>query len=243
MQHFLIALQFLTRIPVSLPHPPSKAEFGNSILYYPLVGLLIGLILSGMNSLLSGATDNIRAAVVLTSWVLITGALHLDGLADSVDAWIGGHGDRERTLVIMKDPVCGPMGVISLILLLLLKFAALASLEHQDFLVILLIPAITRGSILVTLLGLPYLREDGLGKGFATDLPVRPAKKLLAVMTLILLLLAFTAGIWFVLLSVFLVIAAVVIQKKWLGGYTGDTLGAQVEIIEMLLLLGAIYSS
>lgn len=67
-----------------------------------------------------------RAALLLVFWVLATGALHLDGLADSADAWVGGLGDRERTLAIMKDPCCGPAAVVALVVVLLVKFAALA---------------------------------------------------------------------------------------------------------------------
>lgn len=125
MLPFWIALQFLSSLPVSLPGMPAPREVGRSLLYYPLVGLLFGLLLWLASHLLQGTPSPLHAALLLTLWVLLSGALHLDGLADSADAWLGGFGDRERTLRIMKDPRSGPIAVVTLVLVLLLKFCAL----------------------------------------------------------------------------------------------------------------------
>ncbi|WP_372867942.1 adenosylcobinamide-GDP ribazoletransferase, partial [Pseudomonas sp.] len=125
MTALLIALQFLTRLPVRLAAMPSAQETGRSLLWYPVVGLLIGLLLLGVHYLLGDAPALLQAALLLVIWVGLSGGLHLDGLADSADAWAGGFGDRERTLAIMKDPRSGPMAVVVLVLLLLLKFVAL----------------------------------------------------------------------------------------------------------------------
>lgn len=104
---FLIALQFLTRLPVRIASEPDEKSIAQSLSYYPLVGLIIGALLAGIAWGLSGAPVLLSAALLLVTWVLVTGGLHLDGLADSMDAWVGGLGDRERTLAIMKDPYCG----------------------------------------------------------------------------------------------------------------------------------------
>src|SRR5919108_3069538 len=98
----LIAVQFLTCFPLRLEPPPSGREAGLSLLWYPAVGLLLGFLLWAAAVLLSPLARPLAAAVVLTLWVACTGALHLDGLADTADAWVGGRGDRERTLAIMK---------------------------------------------------------------------------------------------------------------------------------------------
>ena len=124
----LIALQFLTRLPVSLPCMPTPEQVGRSLLWYPLVGLLLGLLLWGAHLLLGQTPALLQAAIILALWVGLSGGLHLDGLADTADAWVGGFGDRERTLTIMKDPRSGPIAVVVLVLLLLLKFAALFTL-------------------------------------------------------------------------------------------------------------------
>ena len=120
MLAFWIALQFLSSLPVRLPGMPEPRQVGRSLLCYPLVGLLFGLLLWLANHLLYGAPTALHAAMLLTLWVLLSGALHLDGLADSADAWLGGFGDRERTLQIMKDPRSGPIAVVTLGLVLLL---------------------------------------------------------------------------------------------------------------------------
>jgi len=112
---FLIAISFLTRMPVKLNQEIKPGDVGQSLLYYPLVGLLIGLILYLTLILIqfisASMSVDVIAAVVLIVWVLITGGLHLDGLADSADAWAGGLGSQQKTLDIMKDPYCGPIGV------------------------------------------------------------------------------------------------------------------------------------
>lgn len=125
MLPFWIALQFLSSLPVRLSGMPTPQEMGRSLLFYPVVGLLFGLLLWLASQLLDGVAAPLHAALLLALWVLLSGALHLDGLADSADAWLGGFGDRERTLQIMKDPRSGPIAVVTLVLVLLLKFCAL----------------------------------------------------------------------------------------------------------------------
>ncbi|MEN0108439.1 MAG: adenosylcobinamide-GDP ribazoletransferase, partial [Pseudomonas sp.] len=164
----LIAVQFLTSLPVRLPGMPSPQELGRSLLWYPLVGLLIGVLLYALNALLAGAPLLLHAALLVAAWVALSGALHLDGLADSADAWLGGFGDRERTLSIMKDPRSGPIAVVTLVLVLLLKFAAVvALLEQQSASALLLAPWLARGLLPVLFMTTPYVRAGGLGQALA----------------------------------------------------------------------------
>ena len=145
MTPLLIALQFLTRLPVSLPGIPTPEQVGRSLLWYPLVGLLLGLLLWGAHLLLGQASAVLQAAIILALWVGLSGGLHLDGLADTADAWVGGFADRERTLAIMKDPRSGPIAVVVLVLLLLLKFAALFTLlQAGQGIYLLLLPWLGR---------------------------------------------------------------------------------------------------
>jgi adenosylcobinamide-GDP ribazoletransferase len=123
MTPFWIALQFLTVLPIELKQIPTAKQNGQSVLFYPLVGLLIGLILFGLSILLVKVPIILVATIILVIWIWLTGGLHLDGLADTADAWVGGFGDRERTLKIMKDPSCGPIGVLSLVIVCLMKFS------------------------------------------------------------------------------------------------------------------------
>src|SRR5690606_41444159 len=126
----LIALQFLTRLPVRLPGLPTAQENGRSLLWYPLVGLLIGSLLVLAWLLLQGVSTGLQAALLLAIWVWLSGGLHVDGLADTADAWVGGYGDRERTLASIKDPACGPVGVITLAVLSASRGGARVALPH-----------------------------------------------------------------------------------------------------------------
>ncbi|MCX2644025.1 adenosylcobinamide-GDP ribazoletransferase, partial [Klebsiella pneumoniae] len=106
----------------------------------------------------------VLATFILVIWIWLTGGLHLDGLADTADAWVGGFGDPKRTLNIMKDPNCGPIGVLSLILISLLKLAALYLLiEMHQYDLIILIPLLGRLAPLFLFLTTPYVRKSGLG--------------------------------------------------------------------------------
>ena len=130
----LSALHFLTTIPLLPQRPYSHAEFGRAVGFFPLVGLLIGGILAGLNALLKLAfPPAVAAALTLTAWVALTGALHLDGLLDSLDGLLGGH-DAATRLEIMKDERVGAFGFAGGVLLLLVKFAALNDLPAAQML-------------------------------------------------------------------------------------------------------------
>lgn len=190
MLPLLIALQFLTSLPIRLPAMPEPEQQGRSLLYYPVVGLLLGALLCLAAFVLDGAPPLLQAALLLTLWAALTGGLHLDGLADSADAWLGGFGDRERTLQIMKDPRSGPVAVVVLVLLLLLKLAALlALLQAQHYVALLLAPLLGRAALLALFLGTPYVRPNGLGHALATNLPRTGAKGVLLLVAIGCLLL------------------------------------------------------
>ncbi|MEQ9724838.1 adenosylcobinamide-GDP ribazoletransferase [Pseudomonas sp. WHRI 8822A] len=230
-----IALQFLTQLPVRLSGMPTPEQTGRSLLFYPLVGGGIGALLIAAAHLLEGAPAVLQAALLLTLWVGLTGALHLDGLADSADAWMGGFGDRERTLAIMRDPRSGPIAVVVLVLLLLLKFAALlALLEQGNHLVLILAPVLGRSALLTLFLCTPYVRAGGLGEALSGHLPRSTGIGVSAVTALVCLLLG---GIWTLLAAagVFFWARRMMIQR--LGGTTGDTAGALLEVLECTVLM------
>jgi len=239
MLPFWIALQFLSSLPVRLSGMPEPREMGRSLLCYPLVGLLFGLLLWLASHLLQGAPAPLHAALLLTLWVLLSGALHLDGLADSADAWLGGFGDRERTLKIMKDPRSGPIAVVTLVLVLLLKFCALWVLvERGAGALLVLAPVIGRAAMLGLFLRTPYVRPGGLGQALAEHLPRRMARWVLLGSLLFCLLLGGWSALWAVLLAfaVFCWLRRLMCQR--LGGTTGDTAGAMLELLELAVVLG-----
>ena len=230
-----IALQFLSSLPVSLPGMPAPREVGRSLLCYPLVGLLFGLLLWLVSYLLQGTPAPLHAALLLTLWVLLSGALHLDGLADSADAWLGGFGDRERTLLIMKDPRSGPIAVVTLVLVLLLKFCALWVLVEQGIgAQLLLAPLIGRAAMLGLFLSTPYVRQGGLGQALAEHLPRHAAGWVLLGCVLFCLVL----GGWVVVLALAVFAWLRQLMCRRLGGTTGDTAGAMLELLELAVVLG-----
>lgn len=237
MKSFLIALQFLTRLPVRLARMPGKAEIGRSLLYYPLVGLCLGLILLGLAQFMAGIDGLLPAAIILIVWVTLTGALHLDGLADSADAWAGGMGDGERTLAIMQDPRSGPVAVVAVLLVLLLKFAALERLLAQsDGVALLLAPVLGRTAPLLLFLSTPYVRARGLGAAMAEHLPRQAGMRVVFSVAVLAGLFAGTQAVWAFLAAggVWLGLRAMTLNR--LGGFTGDVAGALVELVECSVL-------
>ncbi|WP_430229766.1 adenosylcobinamide-GDP ribazoletransferase [Nitrosomonas communis] len=237
---FLVALQFLTRLPVPLFSLPSEKTVGYSLLFYPLVGLMIGTLLITLGWLLRDAPPLVAAALLLTGWIALTGGLHLDGVADSADAWVGGMGDTEKTLAIMKDPNCGPMGVIAILLVLLLKFVTLHSLFiMQNWMVLLYATILARTLIPLLFLTTPYVRRHGLGTSLSTHLPRKLSIFVITVSPLLLFLMTGLDYFWLILTTIltFLVVRFMMIQR--IHGTTGDTAGALIEITETNVLLTA----
>ncbi|NBA97774.1 adenosylcobinamide-GDP ribazoletransferase [Pseudomonas sp. R5(2019)] len=238
MLPFWIALQFLGSLPVRLPGMPAPEQMGRSLLWYPAVGLLFGCVLLALNAVLAGAPLLLHAALLLAAWVLLSGALHLDGLADSADAWLGGFGDRARTLEIMKDPRSGPIAVVTLVVVLLLKFCAIVALiEAQHSLALLLAPVLGRAAMLALFMSTPYVRAGGLGQALADHLPRMAGRWVLLVVAMGCVALAGLAGAWAVLAAVAVFVWLRALMVRRLGGATGDTAGALLELLELVVVV------
>lgn len=236
MSTFIFALQFLTRIPLSIETIVTNKQWGQSVLFYPLVGLLMGCFLAIVAVLLPVNNVNIQAALILTCWVLITGGLHLDGLADCADAWAGGLNNPQRSLEIMKDSHSGAIAIVTLILVLLLKWTALSSLLTQPkFLTVLIItPVLGRSAILALMLSSPYVSHNGLATKLISYLP----KIATTLVLLITIIIGFYLLGWQAILLMSLIIFAIrFLSHQRLGGVTGDVYGATVELVETGLLL------
>ena len=239
----LIALQFLTRIPLRSVGLVDDAVVGRSLLYYPLVGLLIGALLwllQGLLDMLLPGLWSVQAAIVLVAWCLLTGGLHLDGLADSADAWIGGFGDRERTLALMKDPTCGPAAVMVLVLVLLVKYGALAALLAVDPVALLLAPLLGRTMLLPLFLTTAYVRDDGLGAVLSNNFNRADARWVLLLAGLIILLGWGVAGAVAAVAALLVLVGLRRMTLVRLGGYTGDIAGALVELTEAAVLVSVL---
>lgn len=261
---FWYAIAFLTRIPAvnlsaALKANNKKISQG-SLYFYPVIGLIIGSIMCAVYFLCAWQVTNssliatmaihdssfdssslVIAALMLLVWCLITGGLHLDGLADAADAWVGGYGDKQRTLDIMKDPTVGPMGAMLVVLILLLKFSALVVVvdKAEGFYLIgavLAVPMLARFSILPLFYFTPYVREKGLGSNLKQS--INPI--LFIIVTVISMLLAVVflqqKSIFILILTAAILLWARNIMMQRIGGTTGDTAGAMIEVQEALLL-------
>ena len=236
----LIATAFLTRLPVPALGRVSDRESGASLATYPLVGAVIGALLLLAAALTQPLPSLLTAAVVVVLWTLITGALHLDGLADSADAWIGGMGDTARTLAIMKEPSCGPIGVAAIAGVLLLKTAAVAALLDAGAALAIATAAVAgRAGLTLLFLTTPYVRPSGIGEALAYYGPPGASLGSAVAVTLLAALLAGWPGLAAAGAGAAMLIAAQHAMSRRLGGMTGDTAGASVELTETAALLGA----
>ncbi|MBU7318573.1 adenosylcobinamide-GDP ribazoletransferase [Paenibacillus sp. SM 69] len=256
------AFQFLTRLPVPVKLDYNDALFRRSVVFYPLVGLVLGLIIAAVGLLLTSLLPPLPAAALLLGiWVLLTGALHLDGLMDTADGILS-HRSRERMLEIMKDSRVGAMGVIAAVLVLLLKWSLLTELlpavatgsQGKLWLLLALVPLWTRWYMVVGIACWPYARQAGSGMGgFFRGVGAGHAagSGLVALLLSLCVVAAGEAfggltlpfwhmvGIVGILLAVTIgagVLMSVSIHRK-LGGLTGDTYGAMNELLEAALLL------
>ena len=243
MTPFWIALQFLTTFPVRLSTMPTPQQNAQALLFYPVVGLLIGAILYGITLLLYALPVVLLSSVILVLWIWLTGGLHLDGLADTADAWVGGFGDKARTLAIMKDPSCGPIGVLSLVIVCLLKWSVLyVLLQEKLYTALMLFPLLGRLVPLFFFLSTDYVREKGLGSQLGQHL-ARPIAIALLLLTPLVAL--YWAWIGVVVLASFY-LALWYLRCKFIqriGGVTGDTIGASIEIIELATLFSFVVAT
>lgn len=236
----LVAVGFLTRIPVPAAVFDDARARRHSLAWYPLVGALIGLLLGALTWALPSDRPMLAAALVLLTWVALTGALHLDGLADSADAWIGGMGadpatSRTRTLEIMKDPRSGPAGVTAVVLVLLLKFAALASLPPAAWSWLWIAPLLARVAATAAFVTTPYVRAGGLGSGLS-DAPRTACVGAIALGVSACIAAGVHGAIALAcVLGVFVLWRRACMRR--IGGITGDTTGALIEMSEAAALV------
>lgn len=231
---FQIALQFLTIIPVSYANA-SEQQLGRSLVFYPVIGLILGLILSGLVSVLPVSYSFLSAALLLAAWVLLTGGLHIDGLADSADAWLGGIGNKQRTLEIMKDPAAGPIAVVVLVLSLLVKLALVEIvISSGETSALIWSIILARTAMPLLFLTTDYVRPNGIGAVLKQYLPVKQVKWMLLITSVIAL---FYLGFTPLLLGLIVFLLLRYTMEHRLDGFTGDTAGAMVELLEISFLL------
>lgn len=234
LRQLFIAFRFLTIIPLPWFSQNDSEYFPDSVKYFGLVGLFIGVLGSVLTHLLSSFLSYpLLCSILLLYLALVSGFLHLDGIADTADGFFSSR-PKEKILAIMRDSRTGAMGVIALIFLLLFKFCALLSLPPEKLpLAAIFLPLSGRCALVLTMNFWPYARADGgLGRMFYTTKKTGQ----LWITVLIFIIAGFLVNISLTILLFCLLLVVVSLFGTWckrmIGGITGDTLGAVCEIVE-----------
>jgi len=229
----VIAIQFLT----SLPTPKVRSDdlsFARSMRWFPAVGLLIGVLIGGAAWAAYHADAWTGALAALVIWVAVTGALHLDGLSDFADASGAAHKDRERLLAVLSDPHIGSFGVVAIGVQLIAKLVLLHGLiEASLFRAIIVIPFAARLGPLAWARWLPPLHE-GLAARFR--FAIRPFD----IVTWSIALLAASICAPALALTPLLIVLWGWWTMRTLGGISGDSHGAGIELTETSLLFAVL---
>jgi adenosylcobinamide-GDP ribazoletransferase len=238
MRYFIIALQFLTIIPLPFSVRCEKEDFGRSTALFPLAGLVIGALLAGLNWLISPwLARPLCDALLVTALALLTGGLHLDGLADVCDG-LAARGGRERFLAVMKDSQVGALGAVGLVLGLLLKWQALVAVPAEfKWQALLIFPALARTGQVLAMTGARHARQDGLGAAFVQGTGICALLLALATATAASVYLLGPKGLLALVAVGLFTLAGRLFFQRRLGGLTGDTVGCISELNEILALI------
>lgn len=244
LRRFAIAVAFLTRLPVRVDVGEER-DVGRSVAFFPLVGLLLGAVLAALVLVSDGRLPASLVAVLAAALLAaLTGALHLDGVADTFDALGAPGADRARLLDILRDSRIGSHGAAALLFVVLLKVTALHAVlaGGRATAVLLAFPALARFVAVLVIVLFPYARTRGLGVAFHAH--ARPADVALAgVIASVAVAAAGRAAVLAAFVATALVLLFVRRVAARLGGVTGDVCGAAIELAEVVFLVVALAAS
>jgi adenosylcobinamide-GDP ribazoletransferase len=242
MRGFFAAIKFLTVLPVPGGWSGNEKTLAKSVPYFPLVGLLIGLIAAAFDYTIGQILPPLPASTLTVIFLIgLTGGLHMDGLADTADGFFSAR-PRDKMMEIMRDSRTGVMGVLAVVSGLLLKITLLVNISASSrWVLILIMPLAGRAAIVALMTALPYARPEGglatLFAGSRSWLHVLWAWGLLFAVSGWL---AQGLGLAAVFLALVITALFVLYNRSKIGGYTGDTLGAVCELAEIAPLLAAV---
>jgi adenosylcobinamide-GDP ribazoletransferase len=243
MKGFFAAIKFLTVLPVPGGWGGDEKTLARSVPYFPLAGLLIGLLAAGFDYAVGRALPPLPASA-LTIFVLIclTGGLHMDGLADTADGFFSAR-PRNKMMEIMRDSRIGVMGVLAVVFVVLLKVTLLTFIltSSSRWTIILIMPLAGRAAMVTLMNALPYARpEGGLATLFAGSRSWLHCLWAWGLMFAVAGWLAKGVGLAAVFLALVITALFALYNRGKIGGYTGDTLGAVCELAEIAPLLSAV---
>ena len=234
-----LAASFLTIVPFISGRALDNESVAASLGWFPLVGFAIAVALSLEDLLLARFFDlTVRSILIVLSLTIVTGALHLDGLADTADA-LGAGRDRERALVILRDSRIGSFGAAAIFFALALKVVALATLAGaRRYTAIFAAVGLARWAMVAVAGRIPYLRADGAGSAILAS-GSEPRNLTIASLTVVaaMLPLASRTVLGAILAAIAITLAIRAFYRRWLGGVTGDLIGACGELVEIAVLL------
>jgi adenosylcobinamide-GDP ribazoletransferase len=235
-----LAVSFLTIIPVIDRRRASDDTVAASFEWFPIVGFLLGLALAAEDWLLAHVFALvIRSLLIIISLTVITGAVHLDGLADTADA-LGAGRNRERALDILRDSRVGTFGAAAIFFDLALKILALSTLAgDRRYGALLIAPMLARWSMLLVARGLPYLRSSGSGSTLLSGNSLNVRADVIEVLTIVVALVLgpMRPNGLACAVAIAIVFAMRFFYRRWLGGVTGDLIGACGELVEIAVLV------
>ena len=241
MKRLIAALQFLTVCPLVSRVSCDERDIGRSTPWFPLVGLLIGVVVAVLDFFLRAVFPLPVASVIdVIALLAASGGLHADGLADTADGFFSSR-PRAQILEIMRDSRIGAMGVVALICVFALKVSALSAVPPwMRASTLILMPFVGRGTMQIQLEMNDYARTGGLCSLFVQNLRRSDVIMTLGVLVAVGILDAGTFGLCAVLASAAGIAIFSLWCRKMIGGFTGDTLGAGCELAEVIPALLAV---
>ena len=240
-EQFIILIQFMTRIPIPIKVEYSEKKLGKSIKFFPLVGLIIGLILYFSNFLITVYLKNIFynkaiiAVLIIIIEILAVGIIHIDGLADTFDGLFS-YAKKEKMLEIMKDSRIGTNGTVVLILYFITKITIISEIITINPKYLIIFPIIARLSTSVNAGLSDYARKSGMSNAIISENGIfEVIFSLILTNALVFLIIGTKGGIALFIALLFIILFMLNVRKK-IGGITGDTMGASLELTSILVL-------
>jgi adenosylcobinamide-GDP ribazoletransferase len=233
-----LAASFLTILPVGPTHTASTTDVAASFGWFPLVGFGLGLVLCAIDWMLAPIFGNaMRAVLIVLILTVLTGALHLDGLADTADALCAGR-DRTRVLEILRDSRIGSFGAIALVFVIVLKIFALAGVggAHR-YTAIYMATGLGRWAMVALASGLDYLRPEGAGAAMLLRDRRRNLKLATLTAVIVMVPLLMLHALRACVVAALMTLALRSFYWRWVHGVTGDLIGAAGEIVETAVLI------
>lgn len=231
LKGFALAMSLLTIIPFFKVHDFYKGINGYSVMFYPLIGFFIGLVLYSTWLLLHPHMPSFHLGILIFGlWILLTGALHLDGLSDTIDGFFV---HKDRAFEVMKDPHTGGMGMIFTVTFLILKASSLAYLSYLDVMYLLpIILMLSRFNAVIAIYFYPYI---GGGIASLAKQELKLSQVFIAFLYVFIICICFS-NLFLILISLLTLFILKLFFIKRYNGFSGDIYGFCIEITELILL-------